>query len=86
MSEIYIVTHTEDYEIENQYAFTNKEDAEAKERELNEKLFSEAFSDSRDEFSEDQDVMDYQYSTQWWDDDCRAKVHFETVVLEIPCK
>lgn len=80
--EIHTVTYIEDYVLENQYAYTDIKDAVAKERELNKKLFEESFNAKREEFEEDDDFMAYQHSMAWWDDDCRSKVHSETVVLE----
>lgn len=87
MSSIYIVTETEDYELINQFAYTNKEDALEKFNELTKQLFSEKLDEAKasgnyDDELRAKDCTDYQDSTAWWDDDCRVKVHFEEVILE----
>lgn len=78
----YVVTYTEDYILEEQHVYGNKEDAEKKEIELNKKLFNESFKKHHKDFSKDETFMDYQDSTCWWDDDCRSKVYLRELEIE----
>ena len=75
-NDIRIITVIEEYEIVQQYAFTNSAKAIAFFDELEEQYFGEFARKNN------MPVDEYQGSIQWWDDDSRVRIHYEAVIVD----
>jgi len=83
---LFVVTCTIDYEIEEQYAYISEAEAKRKYDELCEKKFRDAMEQHVENNDCEEELLepaDYQYTTCWWDDDCRVKVFMREVEVEI---
>ena len=82
---LFIVTCITEYEITEQFAYTSETEAKQKYNELCEKLFRDAMEKHIREDDCEEELLepaDYQYTTCWWDDDCRTKVLLNTVEVD----
>ena len=80
LKSVWVVTHSDDYEIVKQWVYDNEESADSKNTEMQKKLFEHLFDDLdlecyEDEFTKESSFMDYQLSSAWWDQDCRITVY-----------
>ena len=82
MSNIFIVTLTEDYQLIDQFAYHSEQDANTKHNELLKEHYTDAVTWAQGEDYDEEVTLDtYQNSEAWWDCDERMAVHFEKVVL-----
>lgn len=66
--ELYGVVVTEDYYVQSQRLFSNKEKAERLALSIGAELYEQQFANIGE-------LDDYQFSEEWWDNDYRVAVH-----------
>lgn len=74
---LYVVCLVEEYDIMDTHIYTDKLLAERKFVEIGRRLFEDH------SVTDFQSIEDYQHSEEWWDEDERCRVSFETVLGEV---
>ncbi len=82
-NQVYVITVSTDYEIEQQCVFTSQERADIKYEELCREHFESWFLESRDLFDAEDTFMEYQGSEAWWEDDNRTRIFLKEQTLDI---
>ena len=80
MNTIHIVTLMEEYQMTNQWAYSNKEDANARYNGLVADQFNEAANSHNAKYPDEiVSLEEYQGSEDWWDSDYRVHIHIEEI-------